>query len=85
MRQRKRVVIAAQMGGEDAIVHLGVSKYQTTARDLRVQNGHFYITKMLRKIRGTVPKLTFDEKAEYHTDSDSASDDGDPADGQLGD
>ena len=29
--------------------------------------------------------LTLDDTAEYHTDSDSGSDDDDPADGQLSD
>ena len=44
-----------------------------------------YIAKISREISGTVPNLTLDGTAEYHTDSDSGSDDDDPADGQLGD
>ena len=44
-----------------------------------------YIAKISREISGTVPNLTLDGKAEYHTDSDSGSDDDDPADGQLSD
>ena len=43
------------------------------------------IAKISRKITGTVPNLTLDDTAEYHTDSDSGSDDDDPADGQLSD
>ena len=37
------------------------------------------------KISGTVPNITLDGTAEYQTDSDSGSDDDDPADGQLSD
>ena len=44
-----------------------------------------YITKISRKISGAVPNITLDGTAEYHTDSDSGSDDDDPADGQLSD
>ena len=44
-----------------------------------------YIAKFSREISGTVPDLTLDDTAEYHTDSDSGSDDDDPAGGQLGD
>ena len=44
-----------------------------------------YIAKFSREISGTVPDLTLDDTAEYHTDSDSGSDDDDPADGQLSD
>ena len=44
-----------------------------------------YITKISRKISGTVPNLTLNDEAEYHTNSDSGSDDNDPADGQLSD
>ena len=44
-----------------------------------------YIAKITREISGAVPNLTLDGTAEYHTDSDSGSDDDDPADGQLSD
>ena len=44
-----------------------------------------YITKISRKISVTVPNITLDGTAEYQTDSDSGSDDDDPADGQLSD
>ena len=44
-----------------------------------------YITKISRKISCTVPNITLDGTAEYQTDSDSGSDDDDPADGQLSD
>ena len=44
-----------------------------------------YIAKISREISGTVPNITLDGTAEYHTDSDSESDDDDPADGQLSD
>ena len=33
LAQRKMGVLVAQTGGEEAIVHLGIPKYQTTARD----------------------------------------------------
>ena len=44
-----------------------------------------YIAKISRELSGTVPNLTLDDTAEYHTDSDSGSDDDDPADGKLSD
>ena len=44
-----------------------------------------YIAKISCDISGTVPNLTLDGTAEYHTGSDSGSDDDDPADGQLSD
>ena len=44
-----------------------------------------YITKISRKISGIVPNITLDGTAENQTDSDSGSDDDDPADGQLSD
>ena len=44
-----------------------------------------YIAKISREISGTVPNLTLDGTAEYHTGSDSGSDDDDPADRQLSD
>ena len=44
-----------------------------------------YIAKISREISGTVPNLTLDGEAEYHTDSDSGSDADDPLDGQLSD
>ena len=44
-----------------------------------------YIAKISREISGTAPNLTLDGTAEYHADSDSGSDDDDPADRQLSD
>ena len=78
------------------MVALGVHIYlyyhsQITAAQCEKWIGHcesrmdLYIAKFSREISGTVPDLTLDDTAEYHTDSDSGSDDDDPADGQLSD
>ena len=64
---------------------------QITAAQCEKWIGHseskmdLYITKISRKISGTVPNITLDGTAEYQTDSDSGSDDDDPGDGQLSD
>ena len=44
-----------------------------------------YIAKTSREVSGTISNPTPDGEAEYHTDSDSGSDDDDLADGQLSD
>ena len=63
--------------------HLNPTQHAPTTR--YAPGARSQATGACREISGTVPNLTLDDTAEYHADSDSGSDDDDPADGQLSD
>ena len=62
-----------------------MSVEQTRRKEGKSPISEWTCLKISREFSGTAPNLTLDDTAEYHADSDSGSDDDDPADGQLSD